>query len=354
MKPLAFAALLLLATPAAAQPAALEAKVSTLIHPTAIFVTGGGKDHGAATGHADIDTGRFFSVDTPMRIASNTKTFVAATVLRLWEQGRIDLNAPIGSLIDRELGDRLREDGYDTGAITVRHLLSHSAGLYDHGADPKFVEAMKHAPHTSWTRGSQIAALAKWGDPKSKPGTEFSYSDDGYILLGDIVERITGKNLAAAVREQLGLDKLGLKTTYWEVYEQPRPGAQPRARQYLGETEVTRVHPSFDLYGGGGLVMSARDLALFMKALFEGKIFARPQTISVMLGEGSHAKADTYRFGIFVRHTANGDVYWHSGFWGSWAGYSSETGIAVAGMTLDQKGFAGMMPIVNAALAGAP
>ncbi|MGK6354631.1 serine hydrolase domain-containing protein [Sphingomonas sp. DT-207] len=339
------------APPAAVESSELQAALSAQPHPVAIFVLGDGPGRGAAAGLADPTTGRRLTIDTPMRIASNTKTFVAATVLRLWEDGRIGLDAPIGPLLDPKLDALLRKDGYDTSKITVRHLLSHSAGLYDHGSDDRFVEAMRNDPKRRYTRESLIGLLVEWADPQTQPGTEFRYSDDGYILLGDIVERIAGKPLAAAVREQLGLDRLGLRSTYWEVYEQPRPGAPERARQFLGETDVTHVDPSLDLFGGGGLVMSPRDLATFMKALFEGRVFKRRRTIEVMLTEGQHKDADKYRFGIFVRHTPAGDIYWHSGFWGTWAGYSPTTGIAVAGMATRQGGFKAMMPIVDDLLA---
>ncbi len=325
----------------------LELVLAAQPQPMAVFVLRDGPGWGAAAGFADPTTGRRLTVDTPMRIASNTKTFVAATVLRLWEDGRLDLDAPIGPLIDPKLDALLRKDGYDTAKITVRHLLSHSGGLYDHGSDKRFEEAMHKEPKRRYTRESLIGLLTDWADPQSAPGTEFRYSDDGYILLGDMVERITGKSLAAAVREQLGLDRLGLRSTYWEVFEQPRRGAPERARQFLGETDVTHVDPSLDLFGGGGLVMSPRDLATFMKALFEGRVFKRPRTIEVMLTEGQHKGADTYRFGIFVRHTPAGDVYWHSGFWGTWTGYSPTTGVAVAGMTTRQDGYKAMMPIVS-------
>lgn len=339
-------ALALAALPLAAQadPRAdtLQAQMAPLPQPTAIFVTGPGGGYGAAN--------KEVTPDTPMRIASNTKTFVAATVLRLWEQKRIDLDAAIAPLIDPVLDTRLKADGYDTAKITVRHLLSHSGGLYDHGSDPRYEAAMRADPTHKWDRASLIGLLTEYADPQSAPGTEFRYSDDDYILLGDMIERITGKNLAAAVREQLKLDTLGLHSAYWEVYEAPRRGALPRARQFLGDTDVTNVDPSFDLYGGGGIVMSPRDLATFFKALFEGRIFARPATLQVMLTEGKHKNADVYRFGIFVRHTPAGDIYWHSGFWGTYAAYSPDTGIAAAGMTANQSGFQAMTPLVNAAL----
>ena len=103
------------------------------MQPIAVFVAGRDPQasYGAATGAADLDAQRPLTVDTPLRIASNTKTFVAATVLRLWEQGRIDLDAPIAPLLTTALDRLLRDDGYRTDRITVRHLLSHSAGLYE-------------------------------------------------------------------------------------------------------------------------------------------------------------------------------------------------------------------------------
>ena len=344
---LALFALALLAAAPDPRIAALRAAVAAQPQPTAVYVASDGGDYGAASGAADPASGRALSVDTPMRIASNTKTFVAVAVLRLWEEGRIALDAPVGPLIAPALDATLRKDGYDTTVITVRHLLSHSGGLYDHGSDPRYEATMRADPGHRWTRESLLALMADYGDPLGKPGAAFHYSDDDYILLGDIVERITSKTLAAAVRELDGLDRLGLASTYWEVYERPRSGAVARAHQFLGDADVTAVDASFDLYGGGGIVSTPKDLAHFFKALFEGRVFTRPRTIELLLSEGLQKDGDRYRFGIFVTHTAHGDIYWHSGFWGTWAGYSPETGTAVAGMTTRQQGFRAMMPIVQ-------
>ncbi|HEX8301409.1 serine hydrolase domain-containing protein [Sphingomonas sp.] len=247
--------LLIVSTPAAVQldprETALAARLAAEPVPLAVYVIGDGKGYGASAGMADVDAKRRFTSDTPVRVASNTKTFVAATVLRLWEQGRIDLDAPIAGLVTPALDARLKADKYDTVRITVRHLLSHSGGLYDHGNDKRFEEALYNDPKHRWTPDALIGLMTDWGDPLSAPGAEFKYADADYILLGDIIQRITGKTLAAAMREQLKLDKLGLKSLYWEVFEQPRKDAPPRARQYIGEREVTGVDASFDLYGGG-------------------------------------------------------------------------------------------------------
>lgn len=346
-------AVALAAAPQAWANAAVEAQLAAIGKPAAVFVIGDGPKQGYADGLADPATGRELTVDTPVRIASNTKTFTAAAVLRLWEQGRIDLDAPIGGLINPRLDRILRADGYDTRAITVRHLLSHSGGLYDHGGDKRFVESLMTNPGKLWTREALVRLATDYADPQSKPGTEFRYSDTGYILLGDIVERITGKTLATSVRTLLKLDSLGLGATWWEIYEAPPKGAEGRARQYIGDRDVTAVDPSMDLFGGGGQLMSARDLATFFKALFEGRVFDRPGTIKEMLWKGPHKNADAYRLGIFVQHTPRGERYWHSGFWGTYAAYAPASGIALGAVTTRQ-GTKPLMPLVDQLMQQAP
>lgn len=328
--------------------AVLSEAVRKLRYPTAIYVLRDDGDSVAAAGMADANVGRPLGVDTPLRIASNTKTFTAATVLRLWEQGRIDLDAPIVELIAPEFDRVLRRDGYDPGRITVRQLLSHSAGLFDHGSDPRFAKSFLADPARVWKPIELVTLMTEYADPQSAPGTEFRYSDDGYILLGHIVERITGQTLAAAVREQLGFNRLGLNDSWWEIMEEPPAGAGPRARQWLGNQDVTDVNASIDLYGGGGLLMSARDMARFFKALFEGRVFARGETMQEMLRPGPHKGSDHYRLGIFVDHIGGRDVYWHSGFWGTYALYDPETRTAAAGVTTNQEGYRDLVSIVRA------
>jgi D-alanyl-D-alanine carboxypeptidase len=343
-----------LAQTGAAGPAELATAVEALSRPAAIYVAGKGtpEPYGAAAGVAFPDTGAAMTVDTPLRIASNAKTFTAATVLRLWEAGRIDLDAPIGPLLSASLDDLLTADGYDTGAITVRHLLSHSGGLYDHGGDQRFIEAVMADPAHYWTREELVGLSMAYADPQSAPGTAFRYSDTGYILLGDIVERITGQTLGAAVREQLRLDRLGLTATWWEIMEPAPPGAV-RAPQSLGDVSAADWHASMDLYGGGGLVMSARDLAVFFAALFEGRVFDKPDTLDMMLWQGPHQRGNHYRLGIFVSQANGRTFYWHSGFWGTVALYAPDTGVAVAGVTTNQDGFRAMRTLAESVI-GAP
>ena len=121
----------------------------------------------------------------------------------------------------------------------------------------------------------------------------------------------------------------------------------------MRDAEVTNLHASADLYGGGGLLMSARDLATLTAALFEGRIFDRAETLREMLWQGPHRGAGEYRLGIFVKTVNGRDYYWHSGFWGTTAYYSPATRVAVAGMTTNRDGFRPLLQIVER-VAGIP
>lgn len=330
----------------------LQTEVASASRPMALFVTG----KGVASPFAVLSAGKdgvaavpALAPDTPVRVASNTKTFVAATVLRLSEQGRIDLDAAIGPLLTPGLDELLRNGGYDTRRITVRHLLSHSAGIYDHAQDERYLPLVLSQPGKRWTREDQVRLAVTWGKPVDPPGAAFHYSDTGYILVGDIIERITGQSLAKAVRTQLQLDRLKLSSTWWEVLEDKPRRAPQRARQFIGDAEVTDLDASVDLHGGGGLVMSAKDLAILTAALFEGRLFERSETLQAMLWKGPHKGADRYRLGVFVGQANGRDYYWHSGYWGTVAYYAPDAGIAVAGVTNNQDAYRGLVTIVRKA-----
>lgn len=351
-----FAALAACLSAAAAAQTPLDTTAATIASPTALYMAGAGTSvpRGAAHGDADPAGRRPLTIDTPLRIASNTKTFVAAATLRLWEQGRIDLDAPIGPLLTPALDALLRGDGYDTARITVRQLLSHSSGLYDHGGDPRFIQAVLADRSHVWTREELVRLSMSYADPQSPPGTQFRYSDTGYILLGDIIERITGRDLARSVRELVGFDRLGLRSTWWEVMEPPPPGVTTRARQSLGAIDATDIHASMDLYGGGGLLMSARDLAIAFAAIFEGRVFERPETLREMLWQGPHRGGEGYRLGVFVKRIGAREFYWHSGFWGTHVFYAPDSRVVVAGMTTNQDDYRRLFALVEQTAANAP
>ncbi len=323
--------------------------LSRIPAPAAIFATGKGlaKPLGVATGFADPEGRRPFTTETPFRIASNTKTFVAATALRLWERGELDLDRPAAALLTPALTKLLETAGYDTGEITVRHLLNHSAGIFDHTGTECFAEVIHEAQDHVWTREEQVRLSCVSSGPTASPGFEFRYSDTGYILLGDILERVSGRPLAFLVRQEMRFDELGMTSAWWEKEEPAPAGIVPRARQFIGKEEFTALDASADLFGGGGLAMNVRDLASFMAHLFEARIFQRPETVAEMLSAGAHRRAEEYRLGLFSRYVGEVEVFTHAGFWGTLACYSPDSGVAVAGCTLDKEYFGELERLVE-------
>ena len=298
-----------------------------------------GLNWNGAAGMADPENGVPMTPGTPSRIASNTKTFVAAAVLRLAEEGKLDIDDPIAEHLQIDFVEMLEGDGYDTGAMTIRHLLTHTSGLFDPTSLDRYTEAIVADPNHRWTRIEQLQKAVDWGDPHGAPGEFYTYCDSGYGLLGAIVENASGLTMAAAVRELLDFEKLGMISTWWETLE-PEPADLPeRAHQYLGDVDTFDFHPSYDLYGGGGLVSTVGDLARFYRALFTGGVFADPATTDIMLTtiDGvqplPEARPLGYRMGIWVVEIEGMTTYRHTGFFGTLATYVPELDLVVTAVT---------------------
>jgi D-alanyl-D-alanine carboxypeptidase len=205
-------------------------------------------------------------------------------------------------------------------------------------------------PTHYWTREEQVALSCHYAGPTNEPGQEYKYSDTGYVLLGDIVERVTQRPLAQSVRHQLRFDERGLASTWWELAEAQPAGTQARARQFLDDaavTDVTDLSATLDLYGGGGLVMSVRDLATFHQDLFENRVFDDPATLAEMLRKGEHEGAEDYRLGISVKRVRGRECYSHAGFWGTAVYYSPDTGVSIAGFTTHRAGRPALVTLIE-------
>jgi D-alanyl-D-alanine carboxypeptidase len=265
------------------------------------------------------------------RIASNTKTYVAAAVLRLVEKGELDLDDSLGGHLSAERDSLLRSDGYDTGEMTIAQVLSHTAGLGDHTNDTLFVQRLFEDNQHMWTPDEQIRCLVEWREPVGEPGEKYVYSDAGYVILGTIVTDKTGLLLGSAVRDLAGFEALGLDATYWEYMEKPPPAAGPRAHQYFGEVDVTSWNASFDLYGGGGIVTDSRELALFMRKLLKGDVFAEESTLAAMTSGGTQQ----YRLGLMALECEGVETLGHQGFWNTFAFHVPSLDVTVAGSILN-------------------
>ena len=198
-----------------------------------------------AAGVFDRESKRPLDPHHVFRVASVTKTFVAASILRLYEEGKIKLDDPINRYLPKEYNAILDAGGYPTNVITVRQLLTHTSGIFDYARAPEYYAAVTGDPKHRWTRMEQVQDAVKWGKPYFAPGKGYNYSDTGYVLLGEMIERFSGKPLALALRTVLNFKKLKLDETYLETLEPKPAGVKELSHPYLGETDIIDFDPSW-------------------------------------------------------------------------------------------------------------
>jgi D-alanyl-D-alanine carboxypeptidase len=329
--------------PAPSIPSALELELASELareiaaHPSIpgqllrVHVPRQGIEIAIAAGVAERASGRPLAPGDRFRIASVTKTFTAATVLRLAEQGTLAVDDPIGRHLPEVYARMLREGGYAPERITVRHLLTHTSGIHDYATDERFFEAVVSAPRRRWTRREQVEAALAWGRPHFEPAEGYHYSDTGYLLLAEIVEAHTGGTLGEAFRSLLRYDELGLRDTWLESLEPPAAGWE-LSHPYLGEMDGMGIDPSVDLFGGGGLVSSTADLVRFYRALLGGRILRDPATLALMLDvpvTNRGAPGGPYAMGI-ASTMIGGETCWgHTGFWGTTAYHCPRSDVTI-------------------------
>lgn len=269
-----------------------------------------------------------------VRIASITKTYVAASVLRLADAGSLSVHDPVVEHLADHVVDTVHRLSPHADTISIEHLLRHTSGIYDFGTDATYRRTIGREPTKVWSAADLLAIAVDHGTPWGPPGEAFHYCDTGYVLLALVLEHHTGLPFAAALRRLSGIDELGMSSTWLEGKEPVPASAAPRAHQYLGDDDTHGFDPSFDGYGGGGLVSTASELAHYFRTLVTGDLLA-PASRSAMLDTcvptdlGELGQRCGY--GIFASTVDGITRIGHEGFWGVWAYHFPDHDITVAG-----------------------
>lgn len=273
--------------------AALDADRAALAAPgmVATVLFADGRSWSGTAGVADLASGRALTVDTPFSIASISKTFLAAEVMTLVQNGAIRLDAAAATLLPPGtlVGGRALD-----ARITVRELLDHTSGLRDYLVDAKLGRAVEADRRRVWTPAE---ALAYAGRPLAAPGVAYHYANTNYVLLGLIVERLTGRTLAQEYRTRF-FDPLGMRSSFYQVAEPPT-ALMPTAYQYssvkLGAvpadvTDGTGVRPFTAITTAAGfagsVAASAPDLARWAVSLYGGDVLD-PAALQAMLADAA-------------------------------------------------------------------
>ena len=214
---------------------------------------------------------------TPFAIASLTKTFIAALVLQLVEQGRIELGDPLSLWMP---------DYPRAKAITIKQLLGHRSGIFDYFAHPDYERKVFGRPHHHW---SVPEILALRGPRYCEPNACFRYSNTNYVLLGQVVRKVTGKTPARLIRNRF-LKPLGLTDTYFQGQEPigawAAMGYWTKPNGYRSWADGTAYRPNTSAAtvaeSAGAMLASVRDVSDWQDALFSGDVL-EPESLERML-----------------------------------------------------------------------
>ena len=299
-------------------------KAGTFPGGTAGFALADGTSVGIAVGVSDRTTGAPMRPSDRLLLGSVGKTYVSAVALQLMHEKKLALD----DTLDQYFGGEPWFGRLANGPkITVRHLMTHTSGLVRYELNPRFLTDLTANPDKAWTGVERLSYLFD-AKPPFAPGEGWEYSDTNYIVLGMIIEHVTKNAYYEELRTRI-LKPFGLNDTV-PVEGRTVPGL---VQGYAGEKNPFggsdemisagrfAVNPQFE-WTGGGLAVTALDLARWGKILYEGKAFAasmmQPFLDGVPARLGPEAR---YGLGVIIRPSPLGITYGHSGFM---PGYQTE------------------------------
>jgi D-alanyl-D-alanine carboxypeptidase len=241
---------------------------------------------------------------TLFRIGSITKTFISAMVLKLEAQHKLSIHDHIGKYLPQ----------YPKWAtINIQQLLNMTSGIYRYTQDSKFKANKSHYPLKSWSN-TQLINIAYKHKNYFKPGTKWHYTNTNYLLLAMIIEKVSGENVSFMIKNHL-IKPNNLANTYYITGTLPQKLKNNIAHGYEGNHDVT--YNFFDGAPAGGMTSSAKDIALWTKALFTNTL---PKNQLAELETTFHyhnsfePKGSAYGLGIFTLETKRfGKIWWYTG-----------------------------------------
>ncbi|MBF4138118.1 beta-lactamase family protein [Streptomyces albidoflavus] len=293
----------------------------------AIHAGGVGEPWTLAAGTGTFNSDRPIRSDEHYRIGSQTKTFTAAVVLQLVDENKISLDAAIADY----LPGVITGNGYDGTRITVRQLLQHTSGLAAYTPQVVIDRPVSNPDGTY-----DLAEVVRKGlsyAPVSAPGAGFTYSNTNYLVLGMLVEKVTGQPVHEAVTSRV-IEPLGLSRTAF-----PAPGDRalptPAVNGYHGVrvgsfyfwTPAATYDPSL-FSTAGAMISTLEDLTAFYRALLAGRVVSAAG-LAEMQKVREAGPGVSFGLGIGRKELSCGIVAW--GHSGGVPGYMSQTMVAENG-----------------------
>jgi D-alanyl-D-alanine carboxypeptidase len=285
-----------------------------------------GKTSSYTAGVADLNTKKTMKSDYRFRIGSVTKTFTSTTVLQLVGENRMQLDDPI----EKWLPGLIQGNGYDGNQITIRQLLNHTSGIAEYlkSKDADIMNSKK-----TYT-AEEIVKIGLSLPPDFLPGKGWLYSNTGYVILGILIEKITGNSYAEEIEKRI-IEPLDLSNTFLPGNSPVIPGKN-HARGYMkiDETselkDMTYYNPSL-ANSAGDMISNADDLNKFFSFLLGGKLLKERELKEMLTTVPIEGKGvgDGYGLGIYETKLPNGISVWGHG--GAIPGFTTFVGGVMGG-----------------------
>jgi len=246
-----------------------------------------------AYGLADVQAGKRFQPGTPCYTGSLAKQFTAMSIMILVERELIDPQQPIKDYFP-EYPDLWND-------VTIHHLLTHQSGISDYLNDHRYA-------FDGMTNIDAISYVIANGYMKFEPGEMFSYSNTGYLLLAELVGKVSGKPLSQFCEEEI-FSPLGMENTFFisDKYQEP----EDRAIGHTLDGEV--LDYTLRTNGDGGMISTVDDMLLWNKSLNSDRIVGK-ETIGIMMYPYADMKNDAYYgYGWYIDNFNGHELISHDG-----------------------------------------
>jgi D-alanyl-D-alanine carboxypeptidase len=218
-----------------------------------------------AAGIGDLETAAPVTLDDHVRIASNTKTFVATVVLQLADEGKLHLDDTLEQYIP----------GIANGdEITLRQVLGMTAGIHDYVSDPRITVDYANDPLLPFTPEDAVE-IVRAAQPDFPPGERAQYSNSNYVLLGLIAEQVTGQTIEDEIEQRI-IVPLGLaNTSFPTTPDLPAPFMHGYTAAAPGDPliDATRSNPAVP-WASGAMISTLADLRTWAEALATGSLLS--------------------------------------------------------------------------------
>ncbi len=267
-----------------------------------------------SAGYADIQQKKPFLPCQISRVGSTVKIVTAVSIYQLAEQGLINLDAKISDYLPQDILHGIK----NADKATIRQILTHSSGIYNYILDAQFQLASLNDLEKVW-QPMELLSYARNKDEYFVPGTDVQYSNTGYVLLGMLIEKVSGTNFPAYFKQHI-FEALHLNHTRFNIQD-PVPADLPRGYvdwYNTGKIFESTYYSGWDYYSAdGGLQSNPYNLIMLTRGLFDGNLLTSSSLQKMLQTEPFSKEEDFFPIkhasGIFKIQTPYGEAWMHSG-----------------------------------------